>query len=107
VPIFDLAAFRAAVHPGKYSVTGQIAGAVGLGGVAEAWFEGRSLWDAFQNPKPLVSGLKPGDHVVAKQSNYQWSNASVLEKCPDDLIVQIESAESCKDNICQIFSTKL
>jgi Mg-chelatase subunit ChlD len=50
-PIVEITAFRAVVHPGKYSLTGQLASAVGLGGVAEAWYEGRTLLDAFQHPK--------------------------------------------------------
>jgi hypothetical protein len=50
-PVMDIKALRAAVLPGKFSIAGQVASAVGLGGVAEAWYEGRNLWDAFRNPK--------------------------------------------------------
>jgi len=50
-PVMDIKALRAAVLPGKFSIAGQVASAVGLGGVAEAWYEGRTLWDAFRNPK--------------------------------------------------------
>lgn len=60
-PILNINAVRAALLPSKYSVTGQVASAVGLGGVADAWYEGRTLWDAFQHPKvaqvaPAASG---------------------------------------------------
>lgn len=54
-PILNVGALRAAIMPGKYSLTGQVASAVGLGGVAEAWYEGRTLWDAFQHPKVSTS----------------------------------------------------
>jgi len=50
-PILNIQALRTALLPSRYSVTGQVASAVGLGGVAEAWYEGRTLWDALQHPK--------------------------------------------------------
>jgi hypothetical protein len=63
-PLLNIQAFRAAILPGKYSMTGQVAGVMGLGGVAEAWYEGMSLWDALQHPKlvqdPPTAGQQAG-----------------------------------------------
>lgn len=64
-PIMDMASLRPAVNPGKHSLTGQMASAVGLGGVAEAWYEGRTLLDAFQNPKVTQAASTAKDQCVA------------------------------------------
>lgn len=55
-PLLNLDYLRPAVHPGRYSAVAQVAGAMGLAGVAEAWYEGRTLWDAFQHPKVVAAG---------------------------------------------------
>lgn len=55
-PILDVQAFRAALLPAKHSITGQVANALGLGGVAESWYDGRNLWDALRNPKMAAAG---------------------------------------------------
>lgn len=59
-PILNVQALRPAILPGKHSLTGQVASAVGLGGVAEAWYEGRTLLDAFQYPKVTQTASVPG-----------------------------------------------
>jgi len=62
VPILNIKALHAAVLPGKHSLTGQVANAVGLGGVAEAWYEGRTLFDAFQHPKVTQNASAPEEY---------------------------------------------
>lgn len=61
LPVLNMQALRAAVLPGKHSVTGQLATAVGLGGVAEAWYEGRTLLDAFRHPKVTQNASAEGE----------------------------------------------
>jgi len=81
-PIINIDAFRAAVLPGKYSVTGQIASALGLGGVAEAWYEGRSFWDAMRNPKQDPDSDSDSEPEPAPQSLPQMRMPAAAPSAP-------------------------
>jgi hypothetical protein len=44
-PVLNFQALRAAVHPSRHSVPGQLAHVLGLGQVATWWFTGRKPWE--------------------------------------------------------------